>query len=104
MRKEWMSEPSLNIVESGNAEKALIQVRFNKREQKKEERTYSQLQMGIRGIVEICRSPKDLAQGQNRLKLMYKYTRYTVESVSNNCLWLAPKPSAAGALDFQHQM
>lgn len=69
MRKEWISEPSLNIVESGNAEKALIQVRFQQtRTEEKYERTYSRLQMGIMGTVGICRSAKDLAQGQNRLK------------------------------------
>lgn len=33
MRKECVSEPSLNGVESGNAEKALMQVYFNKEKQ-----------------------------------------------------------------------
>jgi hypothetical protein len=70
MRKECVAEPSLNNVESGNAEKALVQVLFQQvhTRQKKKERTYFQLRMGIMAIAGICSLTRDLAQDQSQLK------------------------------------
>jgi hypothetical protein len=68
MRKECVAEPSFNNVESGNAEKALVQGLIQQEHiGQKKERTCFQLRTGITATVGICSLTRDLAQGRSRL-------------------------------------